>query len=158
MPHTRRELLSWAQDTWEKITGKHQEKLTIVSGFPAAEIYDYKIDEMELVYFQFLLFRYWFRNKNDEGVFEFEPINIHGPEIHPLFIDAIKYDTSPRDSCSFNALESTASDDNLLFRLQGKEKYISSPCLKKYEIKKLILGLNRLLGPSLTKIKTEKQQ
>lgn len=158
MPHTRTELLSWAKDAWEKITGKHQEKLTIVSGYPAAEIYDYKIDEMELVYFQFLLFRYWFRNKNDEGVFEFEPINIHGPEIHTLFIDAIKYDTSPRDSCSFNVLESTASDDNLLFRLQGKEKYISSPCLKKYEIKKLILGLNRLYGPSLTKNKTEKQQ
>ena len=83
MPHTRKELLSWAKDAWEKITGKHQEKMTIVSGYPATEIYDYKIHEMELVFFQFLLFRYWFRNKNDEGVFEFEPINIHGPEIHP---------------------------------------------------------------------------
>ena len=24
MPHTRKELLSWAKDAWEKITGKHQ--------------------------------------------------------------------------------------------------------------------------------------
>ena len=26
MPHTRKELLSWAKDAWEKITGKHQQQ------------------------------------------------------------------------------------------------------------------------------------
>lgn len=29
MPHTRKELLSWAKDAWEKIIGKHPEEVTI---------------------------------------------------------------------------------------------------------------------------------
>lgn len=29
MPHTRKELREWAHETWEKITGKHQEEITI---------------------------------------------------------------------------------------------------------------------------------
>ncbi len=29
MPHTRKELLFWAKDTWEKIIGKHPEEVTI---------------------------------------------------------------------------------------------------------------------------------
>ena len=29
MPQTRKELLSWAKDAWEKIIGKHEEEVTI---------------------------------------------------------------------------------------------------------------------------------
>lgn len=29
MPHTRKELLSWAKDAWEKIIGKNPEEVTI---------------------------------------------------------------------------------------------------------------------------------
>ena len=29
MPHTRKEMLSWAKDVWEKITGHKEEEVTI---------------------------------------------------------------------------------------------------------------------------------
>lgn len=38
MPHTRKELREWAHKTWEKITGKHQEEITI-KGYLVGEWY-----------------------------------------------------------------------------------------------------------------------
>lgn len=35
MPHTRKELLSWAKDAWEKITGKHKEEEVTIKGWMA---------------------------------------------------------------------------------------------------------------------------
>lgn len=43
MPHTRKEMLSWAKDVWEKITGKKEEEVTI-KGWVAR-------DESEMLFF-----------------------------------------------------------------------------------------------------------
>ena len=37
MPHTRNELLSWAKDAWEKITGKHKEEEVTTKGWVARD-------------------------------------------------------------------------------------------------------------------------
>lgn len=37
MPHTRKELLSWAKDAWEKITGKHKEEEVTLKGWVARD-------------------------------------------------------------------------------------------------------------------------
>ena len=40
MPHMRKELLSWAKDAWEKITGKHQhQKEVSIKGWAVREQY-----------------------------------------------------------------------------------------------------------------------
>ena len=39
MPQTRKELLSWAKDAWEKIIGKHKEEEVTLKGWVVREQY-----------------------------------------------------------------------------------------------------------------------
>lgn len=104
------------------------------------DIYDY--NEMERRYLEFRLIRYWSKNKNADGIFEFEPINVR-QDTNPFFIDAIKYDTSSRDKCSLMVLVSSASDDKLMFRPHCKEPmpFIEAPCFKTRELRLLVRRL-----------------
>ncbi len=96
--------------------------------------------EAELRYIEFLLFRAWFKNKDADGVFAFEPVNIRS-EVNPCFISALKYDCSQRSEQSAAALAATASDDKLL--IGGKNgQFVSACCYRIGELKTLVKGLD----------------
>ena len=115
-----------------------------------SDIYDFDWREQNRHYLEFLLIRYWSKNKNAEGIFEFEPVNVH-KNTTPFFIDAIKYDTSTRSEGSLIALASTASDDKLMFRPHCKEPmpFIDAPSFRTQELTQLVIRLNQTVGPSL---------
>lgn len=132
--------------------GRHRMVLGIPGeGIKYPGIYDFSEYEMRRCYYEFLLIRYWFKNKNSDGLFVFEPINIRKNYTNPFYIDAIKYDTSLRSECSLNCFVSIASDDKLFLRPHCEEDmpFIEAPSFRTEELMWLVCRLNELIGPSI---------
>lgn len=109
-------------------------------------IHDYSYLQQERLYVEFLLIRLWFKNKKEDSVYSFEPVNIRTEE-NPYWINGIKYDMSERSNCSAAILYSTATDDKLLIRSFHKDEdytrtsFDPACCFKTHELQQLVSTL-----------------
>lgn len=97
----------------------------------------------ERLYVEYLLFRLWFQNKDTNGTYEFEPVNIRTGN-NAYYVDALKYDTSETSESNTALFASTASNDKLLIRGWSEKvaKVIgNSTCYKTYELNRLVKAL-----------------
>lgn len=97
----------------------------------------------ERLYVEYLLFRLWFQNKNANGTYEFEPVNIRTGN-NPYYVDALKFDTSETSESNAALFASTASNDKLLLRGWSEKvakKFGNSTCYKTYELNRLVNAL-----------------
>lgn len=100
----------------------------------------------ERLYVEYLLFRLWFQNKDTNGMYEFEPVNIRTGN-NPYYVDALKYDTSETSEGNAASFASTASNDKLLLRGWSEKvtkEFGNSTCYRTYELQRLINTLKTI--------------
>lgn len=89
---------------------------------------------------EFMIFQYWFLNKDKDSIYSFDPVNIR-TERNPYYIDAIKYDTSPRSEGSLACL-TTGNNDKIMFHCYRENRdngdYGEAPCFKTEELKRVL--------------------
>ena len=97
----------------------------------------------ERLYAEYLLFRLWFQNKDANGMYQFEPVNIRTGN-NPYYVDALKYDTSEISEGNAALFASTASNDKLLLRGWSEKvtkEFGESTCYKTYELNRIVKAL-----------------